>query len=329
MSNYQPSTSSSADPNLGSLGPEYRTQVAEPESEPVSVPHEVMLLLLAYLPLYELLAMSQVCVLLRDAVNEEVLPWLNVVVDRTLSSRLTDEILIKVTSKANGRLATLALMDCVKITDDGLRRVAETNPLINKLCLTGCTRLTPEGVIRAVKTLSDHHPHSLTTLQINGIYDINKHHLQTLRSFLPLNTELQLKQPLLFYHTYRNPKSPGHWQSLRVIDVEVCRLCEEVRMVFDCPRESCKRRECRGCSFCIQRCEECGGCVEYGEEEEAACSDVLCSACWLQLPKCDVCNKPYCKTHTSLGYSASASAGFICDVCRAKFIQSLCDDLEF
>lgn len=96
-------------------------------------PHEALFLVLAYLPLFELLAMSEVCMSLRDAVEKDVLPWLNIIVERPLNLRLSDEILMKVASKANGRLRTLALINCAWISDDGLQRVIDKNPLINEV----------------------------------------------------------------------------------------------------------------------------------------------------------------------------------------------------
>lgn len=105
------------------------------EEEP-RPPHEALFLALAYLPLFELLAMSVVCLSLRDAVNKDILPWLNIIVDRPLNRRLSDEILMKITSKANGRLTTLALINCVRITNAGLQRVIEKNPFIKKVCVS-------------------------------------------------------------------------------------------------------------------------------------------------------------------------------------------------
>ena len=105
----------------------------EQEASEAKAPHEAMFLVLAYLPVYEVVVMSQVCTSLRDAVNNDILPWLNVIVQRPLSWRLNDEILIKITSKANGRLKTLALINCMHVTDHGLQRVVQQNPLINKV----------------------------------------------------------------------------------------------------------------------------------------------------------------------------------------------------
>ncbi|KAJ0669378.1 putative F-box domain, leucine-rich repeat domain superfamily, F-box-like domain superfamily [Helianthus annuus] len=98
------------------------------------LPHESLYLVLPYLPLFELLAMAQTCKSFNDALNNDILPWLNIVVDDKLrGSRVTDEILMKITSKAMGRLRSLILVNCSKITDDGLQNVVVNNPGINKV----------------------------------------------------------------------------------------------------------------------------------------------------------------------------------------------------
>lgn len=283
-------------------------------------PGEALSLVLPYLPLLELLAMARVCSSLREAVNDDVLLWLDLVVERPLNLRITDEILLKITSMTDGRLRTLALVNCEKITDDGLLRVVEKNPLIEKLYVPSCTGLSPQGVLQAVATLSSHN-HHFKSLKINGLYNINKEHLEALDSFLQVIPSQNKQHPILFH---------GH-QSLsalretnRPLDVELCPKCNEVRLVFDCPREACKRKkenpliECRGCYFCIPRCEECGVCVEIEEMGEVICGDFLCSDCWLKSPKCDYCNKPYCSRHADQGCTHEESSGFVCGICVEK-----------
>ncbi|MBA0706270.1 hypothetical protein Golax_018392 [Gossypium laxum] len=296
------------------------------ESSFAGPPHEALFLVLAYLPLFELLSMSEVCRSLRDAVEKDVLPWLNIIVERPLSLRLSDEILMKIASKANGRLRTLVLMYCAKITDDGLQRVIDQNPLISKLHIPGCTGLTPDGVIRALQKLSDCQD-GLKSLWINGIANMKKEHLERLQFYLQTNQKLpqiqQKRRPLL-YHNYRRLQA-YRWEELgRVIDVELCPKCNEVRVVFDCPREECKRKRensmtgCRMCMFCIPRCEECGKCVENGDLEETVCADTLCLDCWIQLPKCNFCNKPCCTQHANMQIASTGSIGWICSVCHDK-----------
>ncbi|KAH9746237.1 F-box protein SKIP28 [Citrus sinensis] len=290
------------------------------EEEP-RPPHEALFLALAYLPLFELLAMSVVCLSLRDAVNKDILPWLNIIFDRPLNRRLSDEILMKITSKANGRLTTLALINCVRITNAGLQRVIEKNPFIKKLYIPGCTGLSPQGVIEAVEKLSEN-DHTLEILHISGVYNITKEHLRTLHSHLKLNSSRQneqKRQPIL-YHKARHYPVLVNRENDHSIDVEICPSCSEVRMVFDCSKQLCKgkppARCCRGCYHCIPRCAECGGCIQPEEMEDAVCNDMLCSDCWLQLPKCNLCNKPYCRQHANLGSNSSCSSGFICDICQ-------------
>lgn len=94
--------------------------------------HEV----LPYLhSLFELLSMTGVSRSLRDAIRDETALWTKIVVEPPLRSRLTDDILREITSKSAGKLNTLILRQCLRITDKGLRRVVDANPLIRKVIL--------------------------------------------------------------------------------------------------------------------------------------------------------------------------------------------------
>lgn len=208
--------------------------------------------------------------------------------------------------------------------------------LLIQLLIPGCTGLTPEGVIRAVKTLSQQ-GHTLKSLWINGVYNVQKHHLETLHSYLQILTSEH--RPMSFLsHGNTNFLRLTHHIDLPPIDVQICPRCDEPRMVFDCPRKSCQIKkegstgmECRGCSLCIPRCAECGGCFDaFGEIEETVCGDDLCSNCWLHLPKCSYCNKPYCKRHAEENsHFTSGSTGFVCDACHEKFIELYYSDDEW
>ncbi|CAA0841404.1 F-box protein SKIP28 [Striga hermonthica] len=292
----------------------------ETHLEQGSPPNEAIFFVLAYLPLFELLAMARVCKSLRDAINDDILPWLKLVVGPPLNWRLSDEILTKITSKAEGRLRVLALINCVKITDDGLLRVVAQNSHISKILVPGCTSLTPEGIIKAVEILSQNN-HRLKRLQINGIYGIRRRDLETLSTLID---QTHLRTHMTLYHEH---KSLSTLQLIKIdepIDVDVCPKCNQVGIVYDCPQNLCQRkqvRECKGCENCIIRCVECGVCVSSTQgPEEALCSDTLCLDCWLRLPKCNFCNKPYCKRHgDERAISVSRSSGFLCDACRFNF----------
>ncbi|XP_045821433.1 F-box protein SKIP28 [Trifolium pratense] len=306
-------------------------------------PHMAMFMVLGHLPLYEILTMSNVCKSLLDEINSDVLLWHRLIVESPLNSRLTDETLLKITSKANGRLKTLALMNCIHITDQGLLRVVEQNPYIKELHIPACTSITPEGILKVVEALCER-SNCLTNLSINGIYNIQKehyhmlalnlrknltleyeqtpppfyHHIQfehnVLASNLRLDYEEKMQQPV-YYHKRGSVSSFKQGENRRIIDLEICPKCVEVRMVYDCPKvDCCKRKECRGCIFCIPRCENCGGCVGSDEPEEGACGDILCLECWLQVPKCNFCNKPYCMQHTDW-WCTSTDSSLLCRVC--------------
>ncbi|XP_047333183.1 F-box protein SKIP28 [Impatiens glandulifera] len=279
-------------------------------------PHEGLFLIITYLPLIDLLSTRAVCRSLRDAVNHDVLPWLQLSVTPPLSSRLSDNILFQLCAKARGRLTTLALINCTKITDSAIQIVSENNPFITKMYLPGCTSLTIDGIIRSVKTLTEN-SHTLTSLKINGIYNIDKHHLQMLNTFLHHHHHNQ--PSLRFYQQFKNSSVINNDDD-DPIDVSICPKCDEVRIVFDCSRNDCK---CRGCEICIPRCVECSGCFESDEyeEEETACNHVICSSCWLLLlPKCSFCNKPYCNLNDCRRLLHLPN--FICDNCCARFVTT-------
>lgn len=190
-----------------------------------------------------------------------------------------------------------------------------------QLYVPGCTSLTPDGVIKAVKLLT-RNAHRLKSLRINGIHNINKEDLEILRGLID---EYQQKQEPILYHEFNRFTTFRLQETSPSLDIDLCPKCDEVRAVFDCPRDSCKRKnkkqrqvECRGCKFCIPRCEECGICIKDEETEEAACADSLCLNCWLQLPKCSFCNRPYCIEHADQQFFLPGSSGFLCTSCHAK-----------
>lgn len=96
-------------------------------------PHEAIFLVLSHLPLFELLSMSLVCKSLKHALDDDILVWLDIFIDKPLNFRVSDRILMEITTKASGRLKSLALIDCLRITDDGLQAVIANNPLITKV----------------------------------------------------------------------------------------------------------------------------------------------------------------------------------------------------
>ncbi|KAM0952749.1 putative 4Fe-4S ferredoxin, iron-sulfur binding, leucine-rich repeat domain superfamily [Dioscorea sansibarensis] len=292
---------------------------------PPMEPHGAFFLVLGYLRLPDLLAFQSVCRLFRDAIASDRLLWMRITVEPPLSGRLTDDTLLKLTSRAGGTLKSLALLDCWKITDAGLLQVVDRNPTITELYIPGCTYLTADGVVSVVRRLTERKG-KLKRLRLRGLCNISRDHLDSLNFYLGINDHPQCSKPSVY----------NHWKSLplndnddRPIDVDICPKCKNARLVFDCTRENCRSMKyrwsvCRGCFFCIARCEECGGCVDFEElGEETVCAHLLCIDCWLQLPKCSMCNRPYCKGH--INFRGSSPAFFVCDQCG--YDESMTNDI--
>uniref|UniRef100_A0A0D9X817 Uncharacterized protein n=1 Tax=Leersia perrieri TaxID=77586 RepID=A0A0D9X817_9ORYZ len=256
-------------------------------------PHAALLLSLAYLPLREL------------------------VVGPPLAHRITDDALLELTGRAEGTLRSLRLLGCPRVSDAGLLRVVQSNPAITELYMPSCTGLTADGVVKIVQVLYECKGH-LNRIRLHGICRMTQHHLDAINSVMSNGNPQQDEQSLFYSHRVHEVLNT---KNERRIDVDVCPMCTDVRLVFDCTRDGCRknssRPQCRGCFFCVARCETCGGCIDLEElsETELACSDFLCMECWLPLPKCSTCNRPYCKKHENLKIPLSPSGQFTCHRC--------------
>ncbi|GMP30141.1 hypothetical protein CsSME_00004942 [Camellia sinensis var. sinensis] len=101
-------------------------------------PHDALFFSLGYLGVRDLLSVERVCKSLRDAVQNDPLIWRSVHIDQPLSDRITDDALLRLTSRAQGTLQCLSLVGCLKITDSGLMHVLENNTGLTKVCLFVC-----------------------------------------------------------------------------------------------------------------------------------------------------------------------------------------------
>lgn len=121
----------------GSVASDASSEMEVPSSSaPVSTAGQVpegMVYGLGYLGLKDLLSVEQVCKSLHEAVRGDPLLWMSIQIDSTLSERINDETLLKVTRKAQGNLRSLSLVACLNVTDEGLRCVLEENPLLTKV----------------------------------------------------------------------------------------------------------------------------------------------------------------------------------------------------
>lgn len=101
-------------------------------------PHYGLFLTLYYLGLQDLMSVAKVCKSLHAAVKNDPLLWQSIQVEHPLSERLTDDALLKLAEMSRGHLLDLSLVQCLKITDDGLKQVLDISPKLTKVsvCLS-------------------------------------------------------------------------------------------------------------------------------------------------------------------------------------------------
>ncbi|XP_013712141.1 F-box protein SKIP14 [Brassica napus] len=234
----------------------------------------------------DLLSASMVCKSLHTTVCDDLLLWKHIHICQPLSEKITDEALLQLTERAQGTMQCLRLVDCSRITDDSLKQILERNPQVVKLGVSGCTRITIDGVLSILRDLNSAGKPQVKQLEIGGIFGVTKDHYDELFGLLDVdnNVEQSIPKPR-FYHR-GDSSCVSCDDDDRVLDIEMCPKCQNARLVYDCPAEDCKgKEECRACSLCIQRCFQCGRCINDSEYEETFCLEFLCADCSKQSPK--------------------------------------------
>ncbi|KAD5317189.1 hypothetical protein R6Q59_032522 [Mikania micrantha] len=255
-------------------------------------PHEAFVLALSYLGMKDLLSVERVSRSLCSTIHNDPLLWRNVYVDQPLNERITDDVLVQLTNRAEGNLYSLTLVNCPKITDDGLKRVLENNQKLTKLSVPGCTRLSIEGILTNLKVFKSNESTSgIKQIRTGGFYGVTLDHFKELK-FL-LGSDDNTHQCDYRSHYYHRGNLSLLSDDNREIDVEICPRCQNVRLVYDCPADSCQVNDgsanlCRACIICIPRCAQCGRCVHNSEYEETFSLEYLCAGCIKELPSCQV-----------------------------------------
>ncbi|KAF8096398.1 hypothetical protein N665_0309s0024 [Sinapis alba] len=226
----------------------------------------------------DLLSVSMVCKSLHTSVCDDSLLWKHIHISQPLNEKITDEALLQLTERAQGTMQCLRLVDCSRITEDGLKLVLERNPQVVKLGVPGCIRITIDGVLSILRDLKSAGKLQVKHLEIGGLFGVTKDHYEEL--FGLLNIENDVEQSIQMPRFYHRGYSCGSCDDNRGIDIEMCPKCQNSRLVYDCPAEDCKgKEECRACSLCIQRCFQCGRCINDSEYEETFCLEFLCADC--------------------------------------------------
>ncbi|XP_010528064.1 PREDICTED: F-box protein SKIP14-like [Tarenaya hassleriana] len=244
---------------------------------------------LCHLGIRDLLSVSMACKSLQSTVQDDPLLWKHIHISQPSNEKITDDILLQLTDRAQGTLHCLSLIECSKITDEGLKRVLESNPKLVKLSVPGCTRITIEGLLNMLRDLKTAGRLGVKHIRIGGLYGVTKEHFEEFVHLL--GVDYRAKQNFQNPRFYHRGELHVTCDEDRAIDIEMCPKCQNFRLVYDCPAEGCKgnghdSQSCRACTLCIQRCVQCGRCINDSEYEETFCLEYLCSDCLNQVFKC-------------------------------------------
>lgn len=158
-------------------------------------------------------------------------------------------------------------------------------PLSVQLSVPGCTRISIGGIVNNLKAFQSKGIPGIKCLRIGGLYGVTEQHFEELKLLLNAD-KWQLpdaRKPQFFHSGYSLSSRNDEWP----LDIEMCPRCQKLRLVYDCPVQSCQGKQsaaqqCRACTFCIARCVQCGRCVNDSEYEETFCLDLLCLGCQKQ-----------------------------------------------
>ncbi|CAF1715584.1 hypothetical protein HID58_084266 [Brassica napus] len=284
---------------LNSLGEEAATLPNDPfcmtlKDHKVSVlgggggeePHSAFDLVLPYLEMRDAFAVESVCRSLRDSVRKESCLWTTVDLsdDSLLKYRVTDDSLLKLTRRAQGRLRCLNLGGCVGITDDGLMQVLASNPRLSKLSVSGCHRLSTVGLLSTLRDLRSSNQLGVKSLVTGGALYFTREQFNELNLLLGADGEAGSKSRRR--RLYTSCRSDFSLDDDRGTDLEICPWCEKPSLVFDCASETCPlkdhpcpKQSCRACVVCIERCHDCGSCLNDCEHKPF-CFAFSCVICY-------------------------------------------------
>ncbi|VVB04195.1 unnamed protein product [Arabis nemorensis] len=234
----------------------------------------------------DILAVEGVCRSLRDSVRKEPFFWRTIDLGGSpLKERVTDDSLLKLTHRAQGNLQSLTLGGCVGITDNGLMQVLASNPRLTKLSIAGCLKLSTEEVLSILRDLKSANRLGVKTFITGGVLYFTKEQFKELNLLLGADANAVPKSRKKRF--FKSSRSEFSLEDDRVTDIEICPRCERPGMVFDCPGEACPLKDnpcpkssCRACVVCIERCLDCGSCLNDCEHKPLFCFAFSCVVCY-------------------------------------------------
>lgn len=136
-----------------------------------------------------------------------------------------------------------------------------------QLSVSSCCSMRVGPLLQDLKVFQSVGMPGIKCLRIGGVPDATKENFNELKLLLGSDVN---KAPIKYVPRYHCPDQLDlSLDDDRDIDLEICPKCQEVREVFDCPAESCKLKapplqKCRACTLCIERCIQCGCCLDDG-----------------------------------------------------------------
>ncbi|OEL18844.1 F-box protein SKIP14 [Dichanthelium oligosanthes] len=254
--------------------------------------HDGMVFVLGYLGLRDILSIEMVCKSLRSAVRNEPFLWKCIHIDSRLGKKMSDADLLCLTRKSMGSLQCLSLEGCMKVTDQGLKAVLESNLQLTKLGIFGALRITYQGLLDNLRSFNMVANTGIKKLRIANRFTASEAQYEELLSLLRIDKgqPLHKQEPRIFHADSLLPDLQGGYvpdcfipdlHDEYALDIEKCPLCPNYKLVYDCPSEECKTRgsvTCRGCVICINRCMQCGRCID-NEYHETFLLDNICRIC--------------------------------------------------
>lgn len=159
---------------------------------------------------------------------------------------------------------------------------------ILQLSVPGCTRLTIDGIMNSLRAFNSSGAQGVKHLRIGGIYGVTPKIFEEMKLLLGIDDKTQQSARKPRFHVRGSLDLPN--DDDRYIDIETCPRCQNHRLVYDCPAETCQEKDhatqlCRACTLCIPRCVKCGRCITDNEYEETFCLELLCFICWHEVMK--------------------------------------------
>ncbi|XP_057766931.1 F-box protein At3g27290-like [Salvia miltiorrhiza] len=238
----------------------------------------------------DLLSIERVCRSLRDAVRKDPYLWTSIHIDYPLSQKITNEDLLRLTDRAQGKLRCLSLVKCLKISKDGLYQVLERNLEVTKLSVAGSSKLNGVDFLNNLKYFNSVAVPGIKHLRIGDPLGLTNEHLNEYKILLGI--EKDVKKPSDYKPRYYcGGEIYLSLDDERTLDIEICPRCQKLGQVYDCPTENCQVKmhsmktteTCRACISCIARCIRCGCCLDNKAYEETFCFDFLCFDCLEEL----------------------------------------------